>query len=142
MIKVMWQLYNWEHQTAGPVHDVEIQEEITFSQLVREQVTEVMGRISPQARFRLVESAPSTILPGYLFKIDCKEISSIASALATASPTTVATLAVTSPSDKAKVFKRSATIEATIIQLHNGTRNGYGLQSRSVKCLVQDSRQF
>jgi hypothetical protein len=38
MIRVRWQLFDWEHQPKGEVREVDIPEEITFAQFVGKYV--------------------------------------------------------------------------------------------------------
>jgi hypothetical protein len=81
MIRVKWQLFNWEHQPNSEVREVDIPEEITFIQFVEKHVQQLVGRISPQDRFRAGATLPTTITPGYMIKVEAKEIPSVTDAL-------------------------------------------------------------
>jgi hypothetical protein len=66
--------------------EADIPEEITFAQFVEKHVQQVTGRISSQDRFRVGETLPETIPPGYLIKVEAKAIPSMAEALGLRQP--------------------------------------------------------
>jgi hypothetical protein len=81
MIRVKWQLFKWEHQPKSEVREVDIPEEITFGQFVEKHVQQLVGRISPQDRSRAGATLPRTITPGYMIKVEAKELPSVADVL-------------------------------------------------------------